>query len=124
MTTKLLLTPEEIRIAIKKAHEKKPGVLLPVGDIYDALLQAQLDKAGPILEKQKDKEWQERLRQEILGNEIVQIANIEEVRKDERERIADEIEKEFGYYTDKGLVKITVDMRFARAKWQALKEKK
>lgn len=35
-----------------------------------------------------EKGWKERLRQEILGNEVAQLANIEQAKREERERMA------------------------------------
>jgi len=37
----MLLTPEQIQQAIKDAHQKRPRVILPVKEIYEAIARAQ-----------------------------------------------------------------------------------
>ena len=37
----MLLTPEQIQQAIKDAHQKRPRVILPVKEIYEAIDRAQ-----------------------------------------------------------------------------------
>ncbi|GAI78583.1 unnamed protein product, partial [marine sediment metagenome] len=49
----LMLTPEKIEQAIKDAHERRPGVILPTMEIYDAIAQAQ---------HQEDVDWLEKYR--------------------------------------------------------------
>jgi hypothetical protein len=47
----MLLTPEKIQQTIKDAHQKRPGVILPVKEIYEALARAQHRQDGDWLEK-------------------------------------------------------------------------
>jgi len=47
----MLLTPERIQQTIKGAHQKRPRVILPVKEIYEALAQDQHQQDGDWLEK-------------------------------------------------------------------------
>jgi len=49
----MLLTPEKIQQAIKDAHQKRPGVILPIMEIYHAIARAQ---------HQEDVDWLEKYR--------------------------------------------------------------
>ena len=61
-----MLTPEKIQQAIKDAHERRPGVILPTMEIYDAIAQAQ---------HQEDVVWLEKYRASLADtqNHIVLI---------------------------------------------------
>ncbi len=48
-----MLTPEKIEQAIKDAHERRPGVILPTMEIYNAIAKAQ---------HQDDVDWLEKYR--------------------------------------------------------------
>jgi len=50
----MLLTPEQIQQAIKDAHQKRPRVILPVKEIYEAIARAQHRQDVDFLEKYVD----------------------------------------------------------------------
>jgi hypothetical protein len=50
----MLLTPDKIQQAIRDAHQKRPGVILPVKEIYEAIAQAQHREDVDWLEKYVD----------------------------------------------------------------------
>ena len=81
---------EKIGISIRKYHDwnRSRGELFTFEMLLDqilALLQPKIEEA----KRQKDDEWKERLKQEILGNEVAQLANIKEAKREERGRLED-----------------------------------
>ena len=54
---KMLLTPQEIKQAIRDAHQERPGFILSAMEIYEAIAQAQYDK-----DKETAMEIEEKLR--------------------------------------------------------------
>ena len=50
----MLLTPDKIQQAIRDAHQKRPGVILPVKEIYEAIARAQHREDVDWLEKYVD----------------------------------------------------------------------
>ena len=75
-----LLTPEEILALHEEFFGKGScGSEVDDDDLCWKVAKAQLAKA--------EKYYGERLRQEILGNEVASLANIEQARKNEREKI-------------------------------------
>ena len=50
----MLLTPDKIQQAIRDAHQKRPGVILPVKEIYEAIARAQHRQDVDWLEKYVD----------------------------------------------------------------------
>jgi hypothetical protein len=59
-----LLTPEKIQQAIKDAHQKRPGVILLIMEIYRAIAQAQ---------HEEDVTWLEKYGHSLADNQIVLI---------------------------------------------------
>ena len=54
---KVLLTPQEIKQAIRDAHQERPGFILSAMEVYEAIAQAQYDK-----DKETAMEIEEKLR--------------------------------------------------------------
>jgi len=64
-----MLTPEKIQQAIKDAHETRPGVILPIVEIYHAIAQAQ---------HQEDVDWLEKYGHKLADTHFLVIIPIKD----------------------------------------------
>lgn len=109
MSSPCLLTEGEIARAIKESRKDENRTYAR----YRAVCKAQRDKL--------DAEWQERLKQEILGNGVAQIGAIERAVKQEKRGIILELERLNIISKVYGAKTVLFGLALSHKDWQALK---